>query len=292
MMKKKLLSILFSFLSVSLFSQIKGKVVDENNEPLSYVNILVENENIGTTSDLDGSFSLNIKEEKTVIFSILGFEKLKLKSSQVSLVKMIPATYQLGEIAIGNKKETKQIEIGKTENTIRQAFENGPRFDAKFFPYKSNYGKNKYIKKVSVYTESNINEAIVKIHFYEIDANGLPGDELIEKDFIAKVKRGSRMTQFDVSSLNMIFPKKGLFVAIERLFIESNKLEKEVAASEPGKTKIQRTYYPLPFYNFVEREFTYTFLGGKWTKESKKDAEGLPVKTRVFEPAINLILTN
>lgn len=289
---KKSVFIFFFFLEMVGFAQVKGKVVDENNQPLPYVNILVENENIGTTSDLDGTFTLGIKEEKTILFSILGFEKMKLKSSQVSLVKMIPATYQLGEIAIGNKKETKQIEIGKTENAIRQAFENGPRFDAKFFPYKSAYGKNKYIKKVSVYTESNIDEATVKIHFYDLDANGLPGDELIEKDFIAKVKKGSRMTQFDVSRLNMIFPKNGLFVAIERLFIESNKFEKEVPASDPGKTKIQRTYYPLPFYNFVEREYTYTFLGGKWTKEFKKDAEGLPVKTRVFEPAINLILTN
>ncbi|MCL9804099.1 carboxypeptidase-like regulatory domain-containing protein [Flavobacterium amniphilum] len=290
---KKISFIFFFFcLKIVVFAQVKGKVVDENNEPLPYVNILVENENIGTTSDLDGSFSLNIKEEKILIFSILGFEKIKLKSSQVSLVKMVPATYQLGEVVIGNKKETKQIEIGKTENAIRQAFENGPRFDAKFFPYKANYGKNKYIKKVSVYTESNIDEATIKIHFYEVDANGLPGDELIEKDFIAKVKKGSRMTQFDLSKLNMIFPKNGLFVAIERLFIESNKYEKEVPASDPGKTKTHRTYYPLPFYNFVEREFTYTFLGGKWTKEFKRDAEGLPVKTRVFEPAINLILTN
>jgi hypothetical protein len=289
---KKSVFIFFFFLEMVGFAQVKGKVVDENNQPLPYVNILVENENIGTTSDLDGTFTLGIKEEKTILFSILGFEKMKLKSSQVSLVKMIPATYQLGEIAIGNKKETKQIEIGKTENAIRQAFENGPRFDAKFFPYKSVYGKNKYIKKVSVYTESNIDEATVKIHFYDLDANGLPGDELIEKDFIAKVKKGSRMTQFDVSRLNMIFPKNGLFVAIERLFIESNKFEKEVPASDPGKTKIQRTYYPLPFYNFVEREYTYTFQGGKWTKEFKKDEEGLPVKTRVFEPAINLILTN
>lgn len=291
-MKKYRLLILFCFLSMSIFSQVKGKVIDENNQPLPYVNILVENENIGTTSDIDGSFFLNIKEEKTLIFSILGFEKLKMKSSEARTVKMIPATYQLGEIAIGNKKDTKQIEIGKTENAIRQAFENGPRFDAKFFPFKSSYNKTKYIKKVAVHTESSIDDATIKIHFYEVDENGLPGQELMEKDFITKVKKGSRMTQFDVSRLNMIFPKEGLFVAIERLFIESNKFEKEVPASDQSKTKIQRTYYPLPFYNFVEREYTYTFLGGKWTKEFKKDAQGIPVKTRVFEPAITLMLSN
>ena len=292
MIKKYVLMVLFSFLNVIAYAQIKGKVIDENNQPIPYVNILVENENIGTTSDLDGSFSLGIKEEKILIFSILGYEKLKIKSTQTALVKMVPSTYQLGEIAIVNKKETKEVEIGKTENAIRQAFENGPRFDAKFFPFLANYKKTKYIKNVAIYTESNIEKATVKIHFYQVGQDGLPGEELLEKDFIATVKKGSRMTKFDLSNLNMVFPKNGLFVAIERLFIESNKLEKTVPTSDPSKTKTQRMYYPLPFYNFVENEFTYTFLGGKWSKEFKKDSNGLPVKTRVFEPAINLILTN
>lgn len=289
---KDVLLVGFGFLNVLVNAQIKGKVIDENNQPIPYVNILVENENIGTTSDLDGSFALGIKEEKTLIFSILGYEKLKLKSTQATVVKMRSTTYQLGEISIVNKKETKQLEIGKTENSIRQAFENGPRFDAKFFPFLPKYTKTKYVKKVIIYTESSIEKATVKIHFYQIGEDGLPGEELLEKDYIATVKKGSRMTQFDLSSLNIIFPKKGLFVAIERLFVESNKLEKTVAASDPSKTKTQRMYYPLPFYNFVENEFTYTFLGGKWTKEFKKDENDKPVKSRVFEPAINLILTN
>ena len=289
---KDVLLVGFGFLNVLMNAQIKGKVIDDNNQPIPYVNILVENENIGTTSDLDGSFALGIKEEKTLIFSILGYEKLKLKSTQATVVKMRSTTYQLGEISIVNKKETKQLEIGKTENSIRQAFENGPRFDAKFFPFLPKYTKTKYVKKVIIYTESSIEKATVKIHFYQIGDDGLPGEELLEKDYIATVKKGSRMTQFDLSSLNIIFPKKGLFVAIERLFVESNKLEKTVAASDPSKTKTQRMYYPLPFYNFVENEFTYTFLGGKWTKEFKKDENDKPVKSRVFEPAINLILTN
>ena len=291
MMIKNLL-IFFLLFNCAVFAQIKGKIIDENNQPIPYVNILVENENIGTTSDIDGSFSLGIKDEKMLLFSVLGYEKMKIKSSDATLVKMKATTYQLGEIAIINKKQTKEIEIGKTENAIHQAFENGPKFDAKFFPFLSNYKKTKYIKKVIISTESSIDAATVKIHFYEVGDDGLPGEELLEKDFIVSVKKGSRKTQFDVSNLNMVFPKKGLFVAIERLFIEKNKFENTVPASDPTKTKVKRTYYPLPFYNFVEKEYTYTFLGGKWIKEFKKDNDGLVIKTRVFEPAINLILTN
>lgn len=291
-MKLNTLIFLFSCISISLFSQIKGKVVDENNLPVPYVNIVVEHENIGTSSDVDGTFSLAIKEGKTLFFSALGYEKKKISASENMLVVLPSTTYELGEVSIVNKKETKQIEIGKSENSLHQAFENGPKFDAKFFPYQQSYAKTKFIKKISIFTENALEEASVKIHFYEVNPDGLPGDELLEKDYIVSVKKGSRRTWFDLSKLNLIFPKKGLFVAVERLFIEKNKLEKIVATADPNKPKSQRVYYPLPFYSFVDREYTYTFMGGSWQKESKKDSDGKVLKTKVFEPAIHLILTN
>jgi hypothetical protein len=45
-------------------------------------------------------------------------------------------------------------------------------------------------------------------------------------------------------------------------------------------------------YNFEERDFMFSFSGGKWNKEMKYDTNGLPIKMMVYEPAINLILTN
>ena len=56
-----------------LHAQIKGKVIDENNQPIPYVNIWVEGENVSTTSDVDGQFLLNIKEEKTLTFFFFRF---------------------------------------------------------------------------------------------------------------------------------------------------------------------------------------------------------------------------
>lgn len=276
----------------AVFAQVKGKVVDENKQPIPYVNIWVEGENVSTTSDVDGHFVLHITSEKALLFSSLGFEKKKVMSTDVSLVQLLPTTYELGEILVLNKKETKKIEIGQPENSIHQAFENGPKFDAKYFPYKPNYKKTQYIKKVSVFTENALEEASIKIHFYTVNADGLPGEELLKKDFVVSVKKGARRTWFDLTSLNVVFPKEGLFVAIERLFIDKNKFEKTLATNEPNKPKIQRTYFPLPFYSFVEGSYTYTFLGGKWTKETKKDGDGNIIKTRIFEPAIRLLLTN
>ena len=87
-------------------------------------------------------------------------------------------------------------------------------------------------------------------------------------------------------------PKTGLFVGFEKLIIEKNKLEKEVVDLNTKRTTIQKTYFPFVLYNFVQREFVYTFSGGKWNKQTKQDIANPSEKMSVYEPAINLILTN
>ena len=61
------------FLSISFFAQTKGVVADESGKPIPYVNIWVENENIGTTSEENGEFFIAASANKNLIFSILGF---------------------------------------------------------------------------------------------------------------------------------------------------------------------------------------------------------------------------
>jgi hypothetical protein len=51
-------------------------------------------------------------------------------------------------------------------------------------------------------------------------------------------------------------------------------------------------YFPYVLYNYVEREFIYTYSGGKWNKQIKADIANPSDKMSVYEPAINLILTN
>jgi len=60
MNQKILISILLFFTSISLVAQsgrIEGRIFDKsNNEPLPFVNIIIEGTNIGSTTDLDGRF--------------------------------------------------------------------------------------------------------------------------------------------------------------------------------------------------------------------------------------------
>lgn len=54
-------------ISCSLSAQIRGVVKDSiSGEPIPFVNIWVENETVGTTSEADGTFFLEASKEKTL----------------------------------------------------------------------------------------------------------------------------------------------------------------------------------------------------------------------------------
>lgn len=281
--------------SLSVTAQIKGVVKDSiTGKPISYVNIGVENENIGTTSEENGEFTINFnKKNKKLIFSALGFEKKKIKIEGDNIeVKMIPKAYQLDEVIISKRFETREIEIGKTPNETYQAFDNGPRIDLKYFPYHSSYKKTKYLKRVSIFTDSKIENATIRIHFYSVEPNGFPGKELLEKDFIVTVKNGVKKNSFDLTDYNLRMPKNGLFVGFEKLIIERNKIEKTITDYNTNTSHVQTIYYPYVLYNRVERDFLFTYSGGKWNKQGDNNDNKSSDKITVNEPAINLILTN
>ncbi|KAB1157068.1 carboxypeptidase-like regulatory domain-containing protein [Flavobacterium luteum] len=293
-MKIKIFSILFFLTAFSVSAQIKGVVKDSiTGQPIPYVSIWVQNENYGSTTEENGTFSINVSEKsKNLIFSALGYEKKIVKIAEVREVNLVQTTYQLDEIIISNRKEKREIEIGQTDNAILEAFDNGPRIDTKFFPYYASYKKTRFIKKITIFTDSKIDNASIKIHFYKVDSNGFPADEILDKNLIVSVGKGVNKTAFNVTKFNLKMPLEGLFVGFEKLIIESNKFEKSMLDKNTNTLQTLRTYYPFVLYNFVEKDFLYTFSGGKWSRQTNQSDGNSQNKIMIYEPAINLILTN
>ena len=130
------------------------------------------------------------------------------------------------------------------------------------------------------------------MHFYKVDSNCLPGEEFLEKDFIVTVGKGVKKTSFNLISFNLVMPKNGIYVGFERLKIGKNKVEKTIKDAESNSSVIQTSFCPYVLYNSVERDYTFTFSDGKWIKEFTPNRLDTSSKTTVYEPAINLILTN
>lgn len=76
-----LLTLLVSSLSLSAQQQytLKGTVEDSMNEPLVGVSVVVNGSSNGVMTDLDGNFSIQVKNGDTVNFSYIGFINQQVK---------------------------------------------------------------------------------------------------------------------------------------------------------------------------------------------------------------------
>ena len=126
-MKKTLLLILaITTLHILCFgqnkSQVKGRIYEEVNgkkQALPFANIFIEGTTTGTTSQMDGNYTLNIDEgEFTICFSFIGFKTIKRKITSVTgeppiIINVVLKTdgEQLDEIKV-IAKANRESEVG------------------------------------------------------------------------------------------------------------------------------------------------------------------------------------
>ena len=93
-------------------SQIRGKVVNKNNEPLPFVSIYIENSLKGTTTNDNGFYELatSKKGKQTVVFQFLGFKTVK----KTVTIDSFPFTL---DIKMAEREELlEEVTVSSTEN--------------------------------------------------------------------------------------------------------------------------------------------------------------------------------
>jgi len=113
------LFIYFFFISHDTYAQrvITGKVVSaEDNTEIPGVNVLVKNTSVGTTTDVDGSFTLEVPTDaNTLVFSFVGFKTLESEIGNRSniVVSLEPDVTELEELVVtGYSSRQKRDVIG------------------------------------------------------------------------------------------------------------------------------------------------------------------------------------
>lgn len=96
---------------------LKGKVVDEFNNPMPFVNVFLKNTTHGTTTNDDGTFFLKTKKYRgTLEISFVGFQTQTLKVSQKTKflnIALKEGTNELEEVIIVSKPKKR---LKKKEN--------------------------------------------------------------------------------------------------------------------------------------------------------------------------------
>lgn len=110
--------------------QVNGEVRDENNELLPGVSVRVKNTNLGTTTDLNGRFSLMIADKGAILsFSFIGFvtQEVMVGENKVININLKEDLSSLDEVVVvGYGTQRKANLTGSVDQVSSEVLENRP----------------------------------------------------------------------------------------------------------------------------------------------------------------------
>lgn len=96
-------------------SVVKGKVIDENNEPFAGVAIVAKKATNGVITGTDGSFEISVFEDDVLEISFLGYktQNVNVDGRKEILVTLMPQTSELDQVTVvAYGKQRKESVIG------------------------------------------------------------------------------------------------------------------------------------------------------------------------------------
>ncbi|CAL2102529.1 SusC/RagA family TonB-dependent receptor precursor [Tenacibaculum sp. 190130A14a] len=123
-LKTMLLALSFLVVSISHAQQIKGKVVDDQGEPVPFVNVLEKDTANGVSTNDQGEFEITVKKmPATLVFSSVGFATQEKTLYSVAYVNItLSEDGVLDEVVIsGLATSTKRSNLANTVSTISAA---------------------------------------------------------------------------------------------------------------------------------------------------------------------------
>ena len=118
-----------------IFSAVSGRVVDEDNQGLPGAMIVIQGTTIGTTSDMDGNYSLSVPASGgRLVCSFIGFEDQEKFINQPYInFQMNPSVLMLEEVvvtAMGISRESKALGYASKIKNRGTSSRNNKKFDA------------------------------------------------------------------------------------------------------------------------------------------------------------------
>ena len=95
---------------------LRGKIIDENNKPLAYANVVLQTADsmyvAGTTSNTEGRFEIAMNEKaKWINISFVGYNTIFKKINQYDwgIIRLSPDTNLLDEVVVKGRLPKTQV---------------------------------------------------------------------------------------------------------------------------------------------------------------------------------------
>jgi hypothetical protein len=215
-MKRLSAIVILTLLVIPTYGQvINGKVIDSSNsKPLVYVNIGVVGTPIGTITDENGNFSIDVTGQPlnaNVRFSMIAYKPktftIEALSKKDNTVKLIPDTMHLKEVVVrpsGKIKDVGSIIANYTEDVYGwystdhgKGCEIGLKIPLDTIPVKA-------LKLHFKLFCQAFDTAILRLHIRSI-AQKKPAEELLTSNILIAVPKNTGVVDFDLSKYNIVF---------------------------------------------------------------------------------------
>ncbi len=201
---------------------VSGLLLDaETKTPIPYANIGIKGKSAGTLTDPDGTFQIRISrdlQDDTLFFSSIGYKQMAFS------VKEIPDTtlylqknvQLLDNVTIKAKKNTKVARLGWMKgddgilpfDTVAGGGAVAMLMQAPEAPF--------FVSQVMIRLLYNSKDTTkLRLHFYEITVDSLPGKEILSKEIILEENKRFGWMRFDMKPYNITIPYKSFFMAFE-----------------------------------------------------------------------------
>ena len=105
-----ILAFFFFWMAQGQVQTITGTVLDENSEPLFGVTVAVKDTNKGTSTDMDGTYSVEAEFGQTLVFTFVGYDAREVLIDQQEINVTMVSGMALGEVVlVGSRRPSRTV---------------------------------------------------------------------------------------------------------------------------------------------------------------------------------------
>ena len=107
------------FLTMPLYADVTGLVLDETGEPVIGASILIEGTTTGTITDLDGNFTIDASDGQMLVISYMGYATQTVAASNNLKVTLLPDTKVIEEVVVIGYGASKKSNISGSVEMVK-----------------------------------------------------------------------------------------------------------------------------------------------------------------------------
>ncbi|MFL9843853.1 DUF5686 and carboxypeptidase regulatory-like domain-containing protein [Flavobacterium rhizosphaerae] len=139
-MANKFLTLILCIISVTAYSQVRGKVTSSDGQTIPFVSVTVENTYTGTTANDQGDYELILKKtgKYTLLFRSIGYKTKRVPVTVETFpytldVTLEDETYELKELVISNEEDPAYAIMRQAIAHKKENSEKAGKFEADFY---------------------------------------------------------------------------------------------------------------------------------------------------------------